>query len=51
MRYRGYSARVERDEEEQVLRGRVEGIRDIVTFEAAREEDVERALRANLSPG
>lgn len=48
MRYRGYSARIEHDDETHVFRGRVDGIRDIVTFEADRAEDVEREFRISV---
>lgn len=48
MRYRGYSARVVRDDETNVFHGRVHGIRDIVTFEADRAEEVEREFRISV---
>ena len=48
MMYKGYTAKVVYDGEEGVLRGRVEGIRDIVTFEAANADDVEREFRLSI---
>jgi predicted HicB family RNase H-like nuclease len=35
LRYQGYTAHVEFDAEDQILHGRVAGIRDMVTFEGA----------------
>ena len=42
--YRGFTACVEFDPDEQVLHGRVEAIRDVVTFQASSVEEVPTAF-------
>jgi len=39
--YRGFTAFVHFDPDEQVLHGRVEAIRDVVTFQASSVEEVQ----------
>lgn len=39
--YKGYQAKVEFDAESRILYGKIEGIRDLVNFEAERAEEVE----------
>ncbi|HSU16658.1 type II toxin-antitoxin system HicB family antitoxin [Longimicrobium sp.] len=48
MIYRDYTASYEFDADDGVLHGRVEGIRDIVTFEAERVEDLEREFQISV---
>lgn len=48
MNYRGYTARVEFDPDERVFVGRVEGLRDVVVFQAADVETLEREFRISL---
>ncbi|HEX5727563.1 MAG TPA: type II toxin-antitoxin system HicB family antitoxin [Longimicrobiaceae bacterium] len=48
MRYKGYTARVEYDLEDGVFAGRVENIRDVVTFEATDVESLEREFRTSV---
>lgn len=48
MRYKGYAAHVEFDDEDGVLHGRVEGIGDVVTFEAESADDLEREFQINM---
>lgn len=48
MMYKGYTARYEFDEYEGVLHGRVDGIRDIVSFVAETPEDLEREFRISV---
>lgn len=45
MEYKGYSAKVEWDAEEQVLHGTVEGSNDLITFQVAGPDDVETEFR------
>lgn len=45
MKYKGYSAKVEWDAEEQVLHGTVEGSNDLITFQVAGPEEIEAAFR------
>ena len=42
--YKGYTATVEFDCDERVLHGRVDTIRDVVTFQASSVDDVQPAL-------
>ncbi|HZG42383.1 MAG TPA: type II toxin-antitoxin system HicA family toxin [Longimicrobium sp.] len=48
MNYKGYIARVLYDGEEKVLRGRVAGIDDLVTFEARSVDELEREFRVSV---
>jgi predicted HicB family RNase H-like nuclease len=48
MNYKGYSARVLYDAEERVLRGRVAGIDDLVTFEATSIDELEREFQISV---
>jgi predicted HicB family RNase H-like nuclease len=48
MMYRGYTAHYEFDREDGILHGRVEGIRDVVTFQADRVEDLEREFQTSV---
>lgn len=48
MRYKGYTAHVERDPEDGVLHGWVDDIEDVVTFEADNPEDLEREFRTSV---
>lgn len=48
MEYKGYSARVVFDDDAGVLFGEVEGLRDVVTFEATNVEDLEVAFRESV---
>ena len=48
MKYKGYSAHVEYDPEERVFAGRVEHIRDVVTFEASDVESLEREFHLSV---
>ena len=45
MSYKGYSARVEYDDEDGIFTGRVAGIRDGVGFHADSVDDLRRAFR------
>ena len=44
LKYKDYWATVEYVPEEQILHGRVEGINDLITFEAVRADEVEDAF-------
>ncbi len=48
MEYKGYTARVEFDPEARILFGEVEGLRDVVTFEATDVKSLEREFRASV---
>lgn len=48
MKYKGYSARVEYDPEERTFVGRVEHIRDVITFEASDVDSLEREFRISV---
>jgi predicted HicB family RNase H-like nuclease len=48
MIYRGYSARYEFDAQDGVLHGRVDGIRDIVTFVAPSVAELEHEFRVSV---
>jgi predicted HicB family RNase H-like nuclease len=48
LRYKGYCGRYEVDPDEGVLHGRVNGIRDVVTFVADNTEDLEREFRISV---
>lgn len=40
LEYKGYHAKIEFDSEELVLRGKIEGIKDLVNFESANPSDI-----------
>lgn len=42
MRYKGYAARVEYDEVDNVLHGRIDNIDDVISFEATSVEEIEK---------
>ena len=48
MNYKGYTAHVEVDDTDGVLHGWVEGIDDVVTFEANNLADLEREFRISV---
>lgn len=48
MEYKGYTARVVFDEAAGVLFGEVEGLRDVVTFEATNANDLKAAFRESV---
>ena len=48
MNYKGYTAHVEVDDEDGVVHGWVDGIRDVVTFEADDLADLEREFRISV---
>jgi predicted HicB family RNase H-like nuclease len=48
MRYKGYTAHVERDPEDGVFHGWLDNIEDIITFEADNLEDLEREFRISV---
>jgi predicted HicB family RNase H-like nuclease len=45
MRHKGYSARIEYDDEDGVFRGKIAGIRDVVSFHATNVGDLRAAFR------
>ena len=48
MKYLGYTARYEIDEDDGILVGRVDGIRDVVTFEAETVRQLEVEFRRSV---
>lgn len=46
--HKGYSAKIEFDEDDRVLHGRILGIRDVVTFEADSVDDAITAFRESV---
>lgn len=44
--YKGYHTKVEFDSEDLVLRGKIEGIDDLIDFECQNAQDVEKEFRA-----
>jgi predicted HicB family RNase H-like nuclease len=48
LEYKGYRGRYDLDRVEGVLHGRVDGIRDIVTFVADTEDELEREFRISV---
>ena len=48
MKYKGYTAHVERGPEDGVLHGRVDEIDDVVTFEGETPEALEREFRISV---
>ena len=46
LQYKGYHARIEFDSEELVLRGKIEGIKDLVNFESASSSDIVQEFHA-----
>jgi predicted HicB family RNase H-like nuclease len=48
MSYKGYIGRVEFDEDENTLHGRIENIRDVVTFVGRTVAEVRKALRDSV---
>jgi predicted HicB family RNase H-like nuclease len=48
MEYKGYIGKVEIDEEAGILYGEVLNVRDVITFEGASVEDVQRAFRESV---
>ena len=42
LQYKGYHTKIEFDSEEFVLRGKIEGINDLVNFECTHIKDVEK---------
>ena len=45
IQYKGYFTNVEYSQEDQILFGKIEGIRDLVTFECENAGEVEQAPR------
>ena len=48
MKYRGYTARFEHDAHDNVLHGRVDGIRDVVTFVAPTLAELEHEFHVSV---
>lgn len=48
MDYKGYTARVEFDQDAGILHGEVEGLRDVITFEATDVRGLEASFRASV---
>lgn len=48
MTYKGYSARVEFDDDDMIFFGQVIGIRDVVTFEGESVKEIEKAFHDSV---
>lgn len=48
MNYRDYTARIEFDEASETFHGRIEGIRDIITFEGSSVEELKKAFHDSV---
>ena len=48
MEYKGYIGKVEIDEEAGILHGEVINIRDVITFEGASVDEVQKAFRESV---
>lgn len=48
MEYKEYTARIEFDEDAGILHGEVEGLRDVITFEATDVRELEAAFHASV---
>jgi predicted HicB family RNase H-like nuclease len=48
MEHKGYTSRIEFDQDAGILFGEVEGLRDVVTFEATDVRDLEKAFRESV---
>jgi predicted HicB family RNase H-like nuclease len=49
MKYKGYTAVVELDEEAGILHGEVVGTRDVITFQARSVDELEQAFRDSVN--
>ena len=48
MEYKGYTPRVEFDDETDILHGQIIGTRNIITFQATSIEDLHKAFRDSV---
>lgn len=48
MTYKGYVGVVEFDADDRILHGRVAGLRDLITFQGASVEEIEREFRTSV---
>ena len=48
MTYKGYSARVEFDDDDMIFFGQVIGIRDVITFEGESVKEIEKAFHDSV---
>jgi predicted HicB family RNase H-like nuclease len=48
MQHKGYFGKVECDDEAQILHGEVLGIKDVVTFQADKANEIEKAFRDSV---
>lgn len=46
--YKGYIGSIHYSKEDKVFHGKIEGIKDLVTYEAESEEDLENAFKKSL---
>lgn len=48
MSYKGYTARIEYDNEDHIFTGRIAGIRDVVGFHGSSVDELEQAFRESV---
>lgn len=48
MQYKGYSGRVEYDDDAEIFHGEVIGLRDVITFQGTTVEEIKRAFKESV---
>jgi len=48
MQYKGYSGRVEYDDEAEIFHGEVIGLRDVITFQGTTVDEIKQAFRESV---
>jgi len=48
MQYKGYSGRVEFDDEADIFHGEVIGLRDVITFQGKTVDEIKQAFRDSV---
>ncbi len=48
MQYKGYSGRVEYDDDAEIFRGEVIGLRDVITFQGTTVEEIKQAFKESV---
>jgi len=48
MQYKGYSGRVEYDDEAEIFHGEVIGLRDVITFQGTTVDEIKQAFKESV---
>ena len=48
MQYKGYSGKVEYDDEAEIFHGEVIGLRDVITFQGKTVDEIKKAFRDSV---